>query len=138
MLLSSYILKTITNGAKVKMTITVECDVSKQTLTLTRTRRHFPVLFHCISYENLHFYSQNFLCESDGSKVNRIWLLLIQFMQQYRQYCHHYTIWPGLGMPRPKAIVFIPKIISCQNHLRKKTSKSAKYPLATMLQKKVR
>ena len=28
--------------------------------------------------------------------------------------------WPGLGLPRPKAIVVIPKINSCQNHLRKK------------------
>ena len=35
--------------------------------------------------------------------------------------------WPGLGLPRPKAIVVIPKINSCQNYLRKKTSKSAKY-----------
>ena len=38
------------------------------------------------------------------------------------------VFWPGLGLPRPKAIVVIPKINSCQNHLRKKTSKSAKYP----------
>ena len=39
-----------------------------------------------------------------------------------------YHCWPGLGLPRPKAIVVIPKINSCQNHLRKKTSKSAKSP----------
>ena len=38
------------------------------------------------------------------------------------------VFWPWLGLPRPKAIVVIPKINSCQNHLRKKTSKSAKYP----------
>ena len=35
----------------------------------------------------------------------------------------------GLGLAKPKAIVVIPKINSCQNHLRKKTSKSAKYRL---------
>ena len=35
---------------------------------------------------------------------------------------------PGLGLPRPNAIVVIPKINSCQNHLRKKMSKSVKYP----------
>ena len=34
----------------------------------------------------------------------------------------------GLASPRPKAIVVIPKINSCQTHLRKKTIKSAKYP----------
>ena len=28
--------------------------------------------------------------------------------------------WPGLGLPRPKAIVVIPKINSFQNHLQKK------------------
>ena len=39
-----------------------------------------------------------------------------------------FVFWPGLGLPRPKVIVVIPKINSCQNHLRKKTSKSAKYP----------
>ena len=38
------------------------------------------------------------------------------------------NFWPGLGLPRPKAIVVIPKINPCHNHLRKKTSKSAKYP----------
>ena len=43
--------------------------------------------------------------------------------------------WPGLGLPWPKGTVVIPKINSCQNHLRKKTSKSAKYRFATTLQK---
>ena len=40
----------------------------------------------------------------------------------------HLFFWPGLGLPRPKAIVVIPKIDSCQNHLQKKTRKSGKYP----------
>ena len=35
--------------------------------------------------------------------------------------------WPGLGLPRPKAIVVIPKDQPLPNHLRKKTSKSAKH-----------
>ena len=35
--------------------------------------------------------------------------------------------WPGLGLPRPKAIVFIPKNQPLPKHLRKKTSKSAKH-----------
>ena len=35
--------------------------------------------------------------------------------------------WPGLGLPRPKAIVVIPKNQPLPNHLRKKTSKSAKH-----------
>ena len=30
------------------------------------------------------------------------------------------SFWPGLGLPRPNAIVVIPKLSSCQNHLRKK------------------
>ena len=42
--------------------------------------------------------------------------------------CHAISFWPGLGLPRPKAIVVIPKINFCQNRLRKKTSKTAKYP----------
>ena len=48
-LVSSYIFKTTPNRAKVKMTFSIRCDVSKQTLTLTRTRRHFPVLLFCVS-----------------------------------------------------------------------------------------
>ena len=36
--------------------------------------------------------------------------------------------WPGLSLPRPKAIVFIPKIYSCQNHLRKKRVKVRSTP----------
>ena len=35
--------------------------------------------------------------------------------------------WPGLGLPRPKAIVVIPKNQLLPKHLRKKTSKSAKH-----------
>ena len=35
--------------------------------------------------------------------------------------------WPGLGLPRPKAIVVIPKNQPLPKHLRKKTSKSAKH-----------
>ena len=35
--------------------------------------------------------------------------------------------WPGLGLPRPKAIVVIPQNQPLPKHLRKKTSKSAKH-----------
>ena len=35
--------------------------------------------------------------------------------------------WPGLGLPRPKAIVVIPKNQTLPKHLRRKTSKSAKH-----------
>ena len=35
--------------------------------------------------------------------------------------------WPGLGLPRPKAIVVIPKNQPLPKHLRKKTSKSAQH-----------
>ena len=38
-----------------------------------------------------------------------------------------YTCWPGLGLPRPKAIVVIPQNQPLPKHLRKKTSKSAKH-----------
>ena len=55
-LVSSYIFKTTPIVAKVKMTFGIGCDVSKQTLMLTRIRRHFPVLHSCISYENLNYY----------------------------------------------------------------------------------
>ena len=37
-----------------------------------------------------------------------------------------FTCWPGLGLPRPKAIVVVPKNQPLPKHLRKKTSKSAK------------
>ena len=42
-LLSSYIFQTTPKGAKVNVAFGIGCDVSKQTLTLTRSRRHFPV-----------------------------------------------------------------------------------------------
>ena len=61
-LVSSYICETTPNGAKVKMTFGIGCDVSKQTLTLTRIRCHFHVLLSCISYENLHYYPQKLFC----------------------------------------------------------------------------
>ena len=38
-----------------------------------------------------------------------------------------FHFWPGLGLPRPKAIVVIPKNQPLPKHLRKKTSKSAKH-----------
>ena len=38
-----------------------------------------------------------------------------------------YSFWPGLGLPRPKAIVVIPQNQPLPKHLRKKTSKSAKH-----------
>ena len=67
---SSYIFNTTPNGAKVKMTSRIGCDVSKQMLTLTKTRRHFPFLLSCISYENLHYYPLTLFSKSDGSKIN--------------------------------------------------------------------
>ena len=44
-------------------------------------------------------------------------------------YGFHVTLLAGFGLASPKAKVVIPKIISSQNHLRKKTSNSAKYRL---------
>ena len=41
--------------------------------------------------------------------------------------CKFSYFWPGLGLPRPKAIVVIPKTQPLPKHLRKKTSKSAKH-----------
>ena len=48
--------------------------------------------------------------------------------------------WPGLGLPRPKAIVVLPKINSCQIHLRKKRVKERSTPgqYATKKKKKKR
>ena len=43
--------------------------------------------------------------------------------------------WPGLGLPRPKAIVVIPKINPCQNIYGKKRVKVRSTP-ATTLQKR--
>ena len=44
-------------------------------------------------------------------------------------FCFTYflSFWPGLGLPRPKAIVVIPQNQPLPKHLRKKTSKSAKH-----------
>ena len=41
--------------------------------------------------------------------------------------CYAISFWPGLGLPRPKAIVVIPQNQPLPKHLRKKTSKSAKH-----------
>ena len=49
-------------------------------------------------------------------QINTMAMLLSQF-----------DFWPGLGLPRPKAIVVIPKTQPLPKHLRKKTSKSAKH-----------
>ena len=50
---------------------------------------------------------------------------------QFDQVC----FWPGLGLPRPKAIVVIPKNQPLPKHLRKKRVKVRSTP-ATRLQKK--
>ena len=44
-------------------------------------------------------------------------------------YLHLWTLsfWPGLGLPKPKAIVVIPKNQPLPKHLGKKSSKSAKH-----------
>ena len=48
---------------------------------------------------------------------------LLMKVNSYRKNAY----WPGLGLPRPKAIVVIPKNQPLPKCLRKKTSKSAKY-----------
>ena len=75
-LVSSYTYKTTPNGAKVKMTFGIGCDVSKQTLTLTRIRCHLHVLLSCISYENLHYFPQNLFCRNEGLKVNHFLIIV--------------------------------------------------------------
>ena len=45
--------------------------------------------------------------------------------------------WPGLGLPRPKAIVIIPKNQPLPKYLREKTSKSAKYHRPLRYQKRL-
>ena len=46
---------------------------------------------------------------------------------RFRFPSHFVNFWPGLGLPRPKAIVVIPQNQPLPKHLRKKTSKSAKH-----------
>ena len=46
--------------------------------------------------------------------------------------------WPGLGLPRPKAIVVIPQNQPLPKHLRKKTSKSAKHACHYATKRKTR
>ena len=50
-------------------------------------------------------------------------------LMKYNKGVHHLPVsfWPGLGLPRPKAIVVIPQNQPLPKHLRKKTSKSAKH-----------
>ena len=47
-----------------------------------------------------------------------------------------FRFWPGLGLPRPKAIVVIPKNQPLPKYLREKTSKSAKYHRPLRYEKK--
>ena len=56
----------------------------------------------------------------------RIAVLYI-FMIKLSMYVSSDDFWPGLGLPRPKAIVVIPQNQPLPKHLRKKTSKSAKH-----------
>ena len=55
-------------------------------------------------------------------------LLCVSFVGVCQILClFFFPFWPGLGLPRPKAIVVIPKYQPLPKHLRKKTSKSAKH-----------
>ena len=87
-LISSYIFKTTPSGAKVKMTFGIGRDVSKQTLTLTRTRRHFPDLLSCISYENLHYYFLNLFLKV---MVQRLTYLIIVYAIYTAKPTHYFT-----------------------------------------------
>ena len=49
---------------------------------------------------------------------------------------HGYSFWPGLGLPRPKAIVVIPKNQPLPKHLRKKKRVKVRSTPATTLQKR--
>ena len=53
-----------------------------------------------------------------------MWLYSVGFAEGESVYRH---FWPGLGLPRPKVIVVIPKNQPLPKYLRKKTSNSAKY-----------
>ena len=96
---------TTPNGAKLKLTFDIRCDVSKQTLTLTKNRRHFSVLLFCKSCENLHYYHQNLFYTRDGSKVNHIWLSFIQFIQRIRHQCHNFTYF-SISVDGNMAVIF--------------------------------
>ena len=65
----SYVFKTTSNGAKVKMTFRIRCDVSKQTLTLTRTRCHFPV-YPLIFLKKSPLLYGKYVVKDERSKVN--------------------------------------------------------------------
>ena len=58
-----------------------------------------------------------------------------QLFYQPPQYARMGGFWPGLGLPRPKAIVVIPKHQPLPKHLRKKRVKVRSTP-ATTLQKR--
>ena len=59
---------------------------------------------------------------------NSLFLTSADFLQQGKSFpALPPNFWPGLGLPRPKAIVVIPKNQPLPKHLRKKTSKSAKH-----------
>ena len=51
-------------------------------------------------------------------------------------YCSNASFWPGLGLPRPKAIVVIPKNQPLPKHLRKKRVKVRSTPATTLQNKR--
>ena len=50
--------------------------------------------------------------------------------------CYHFDFWPGLGLPRPKAIVVIPNNQPLPKHLREKKRVKVRSTPATTLQKR--
>ena len=59
-----------------------------------------------------------------GGKINQLGYVAPHlYMDEFQEI----GFWPGLGLPRPKAIVVIPQNQPLPKHLRKKTSKSAKH-----------
>ena len=60
-------------------------------------------------------------------RVNLTWVRVTHPTHSHMYLNVYEFFWPGLGLPRPKAIVVIPKNQPLPKHLRKKTSKSAKH-----------
>ena len=80
---------TTPNGAKVKMTFGIGHDVSKQTLTLSRTERHFPVshsasltkisiAIHKLCFEKKHIKGKSYiLCNLQSDFDTAVTSLLV-------------------------------------------------------------
>ena len=102
-------------------------NLSSQRQRILSCESVIPSQWNCEDYP--YHFIPCLMFAQDHNPISDHWKFLIfsKFIGVDWSLIYEDHFWPGLGLPRPKAIVVIPQNQPLPKHLRKKTSKSAKH-----------